>query len=275
MSNLVQGRITERDSLIDELRSQYAAQSVKVKGRKFAFLKEPSSRKTALCMLGTGALAGTVIGGITGGVIGGCCGSPGGPPGIAIGVAIGVPVGAAIGAAIGAGTATYILYPRYKAFLKTESGEQFTNTLSAFISKDGILEHYCCAITTEPVIDGVRTPDGQLYERSAIEEAIRLRGENPKTREKLTVDDLIPDHDASYASSKAFVDLLIEKRQATMEKAPNLIEGYDARIKDIREWHMNIGNNKFVALQKKYSDGKISYDEFQQERENIQKHYNI
>lgn len=46
-----------------------------------------------------------------------------------------------------------------------------------------------CAITFYPLQelkDGVRTPDGQLYERSAIEQWIDAHGTNPKTREPLS-----------------------------------------------------------------------------------------
>ena len=49
-----------------------------------------------------------------------------------------------------------------------------------------------CPITHEPVTDPVIDPDGYTYERSAIEEWIRLKGESPITRRPLRLNQLVP-----------------------------------------------------------------------------------
>lgn len=264
-----------RSETIEQWRTEHPAEISEIKSRRWEFLQRPENKKTALICVGVGVGSGVVTGALIGGAIGATCGTPGGPPGMLVGGGIGAGVGAIIGGAIGAGTAAAILYPRYQVFLKTDAGKEFAGKFTTFLSEETILQDYCCPITLEPVIDGVRAPNGTLYERSAIESWIKKNGNNPTTREKLTKSELMPDVEASFESAKKFIEILEAERDSIAEKSPHLIEGFEAKIMDIREWYINYANNKFVALQKQYSEKKITYQQFQQERKAIQKYYNV
>lgn len=193
-----------------------------------------------------------------------------------LGAAIGAPVGAAIGGAIGTGVGVVYLRPRYQEWCKTEAGREFAGKMSVFLNEDRILEHLICPITQMPVIEGVRTPDGQLYEKSQIERWVKLHGTNPKTRESITVDDLKVDENASLEAAKAFVKFLQDRRKETEECAPELMPGYDKLIQDTREAAMGAHNIKLVTLQKQWKGGRISYEKLSiKSKELAEKYLNI
>ena len=60
-----------------------------------------------------------------------------------------------------------------------------------------------CPITLAIMVDPVKAPDGHTYERSAIVEAIRLKGISPLTRQAMSVEQLISD----YTLKSAIEDL--------------------------------------------------------------------
>lgn len=260
---------------IEQWRTEHPAEISEIKSRRWEFLQKPENKKTTLLCVGVGVGSGIVTGALIGGAVGATCGTPGGPPGMLVGGGIGAGVGAVVGGIVGASVATVILYPRYKEFLKTDAGKEFAGKFTTFLSEETILQDYCCPITLEPVMDGVRAPNGTLYERQAIEKWIKTHGNNPTTREKLKKSELVPDIEASFESAKKYVEILEAERDSIAEKSPHLIAGFEAKIMDIREWYINYANNKFVALQKQFSDKKITYQQFQKEREAIQKYYNV
>ena len=51
-----------------------------------------------------------------------------------------------------------------------------------------------CPITHDVMIDPVKAPDGHTYERAAIEQAIRVNGRSPITRQAITIDQLVTDY---------------------------------------------------------------------------------
>jgi hypothetical protein len=83
-------------------------------------------------------------------------------------------------------------------------------------------EAYYCSITFhvmhEPVID----PDGNTYERVAIEKWIRVNGKSPVTRSPLTVDQLYPNH--------AISDLLDQKKNGSDDTMHPSIRKFKAEM---------------------------------------------
>lgn len=252
-----------RDDYYNELINAYREKNENFSGRKIEYFRKHRDAKIDFCLItGTGALGGAVAGGVAGAIIGGACGSPGGPPGMVVGGVAGGIVGGIIGGAIGAGVAIVYLRPRYREWCKTEAGIEFAGKISSFLNESNILEHVICPITFMPVVDGVRTPDGQLYEKSEIEAWIKDHGTNPKTREPLNLSDLKEDEQATFESAKALIHFLVEKRPETEVSAPHLMEGYDKLIQDTREALMYVHNTKLAVLQKQWQKGKISHEEF-------------
>jgi hypothetical protein len=254
--------------------TSYRTKTQRINGRKFEYLRHnPSAKKELLLIVGGGAVSGAIVGGVAGAIIGGACGSPGGPPGMALGAGIGAPIGAVIGGAVGTAIAIIELRPRYKEWCKTEAGREFAGNLSVFLNEDRMLEHFKCSICYMPVMQGVRTPDGRLYERSEIEEWIRKNGTNPYTQEPLTIHQLTPDENVSLESAKVFVRFLQEKREETRESAPQLIEGYDTLIQDIRESALKEHNKKVNILQKRWQEGRVSYEDMSRQTRELGETY--
>lgn len=266
-----------RERYIQHMMQVYETREKKLEGRKIEYFKNnKDSQKDLLLMVGGGALSGAIGGACTGAIIGGVCGTPGGPPTMAVGAGIGAGVGFVVGGAIGTGMAVVYLRPRYKEWCKTEAGREFAGKMQIFLHENSILEHLTCPISQMPVIEGVRTPDGQLYEKDEIEKWIKQHGTNPQTRERITIDDLTPDESASLEAAKTFVRFLQQKREETKEIAPALIPGYDKLIQDTREAAMGVHNTKLVTLQKQWQKGKITYEELSRKsRELGEKYLNI
>jgi hypothetical protein len=57
---------------------------------------------------------------------------------------------------------------------------------------ENISHHFYCAITGKLMVDPVLTPNGDTYERAAIEEWLKKKGTCPVTRNPLTIASLIP-----------------------------------------------------------------------------------
>lgn len=266
-----------REDYYSQLMATYQRKSATLSGRKVEFLKkDPSACTEAALLIGGGTLSGAVGGAVVGGILGGVCGSPGGPPGVVLGVAIGAPIGGIIGGIIGGGVAAAYLRPRYLEWCRTETGREFAGQLAIFLSEDKALEHLICPITQLPVIEGVRTPQGQLYEKSEIEAWLEVNESDPLTREPLTKNQLVLDEDASLESIKIFVAFLIDKREETREAAPSLMPGYNKLIADIRTSAMSIYNKKLAVLQKQYREERITYEDFtEQSRKLVEKYLNV
>lgn len=266
-----------RERYIQKMMNTYESREKKLEGRKVEFLqKNRDAKKDFQLIVIGGTASGAIAGGVTGAIVGGVCGAPGGPPTMLIGAAVGAPIGAVIGGAIGTGVAVIYLRPRYKEWCKTEAGIEFAGKMRIFLNENSVLEHLTCPISHMPVINGVRTPQGQLYEKDEIEPWVKKYGTDPMTGDSLSVEDLKADEGASLEATKKFVGFLKEKREETKKNAPDLIEGYDRLITDYREAAMLIYNTKLVTLQKRWQNGKISYEEFStKSRELSEKYLNI
>jgi hypothetical protein len=252
-----------RSDYYHELMNAYRVKSNNLQGRKIEFLdRNRSELYEALAIIGTGALCGGTAGGVVGAIAGGALGIPGGPLGMGVGAGIGFGVGFGVGTAIGAGVATYRTYPKYLEWCQTETGKEFGLSLRVFLEENKILEHLSCSITMAPVIDGVRDKDGRLYERWVIEQIIEQSGRNPFTNVPMTKSELVADENVSTESVKVFIKFLIQKRDETIELAPEFQEGYDKLIKDMRQAFMNVYNMKLAIVQKKFNENRIDYDEF-------------
>ena len=57
-----------------------------------------------------------------------------------------------------------------------------------------ILTSLQCPITHDIMVDPVKAPDGHTYERAAIEQAIRVNGRSPITRQPISIDQLVTDY---------------------------------------------------------------------------------
>jgi hypothetical protein len=270
------GRIA-RDNYIKQMMDVYKQREANLGHRKVEFLKaDPHAGRELGLILGTGTLSGAVAGGVVGGIVGGVLGAPGGPLVSLVGVGIGIPIGAAIGIAIAGGVATYRLYPSYQEYCKTANGTDFNRNLTMFLKDESVLAHLVCPITQLPVIEGVRTPDGQLFEKSKLEEWMEKSKTNPMTGAPLKKEDIRPDVDASFESNKAFSDFLKANRELTKTHAPQLVEGYDKLIRDLREGAISIHNRKLIVLQKQMLENKISYEQFSKESiELANKYFNL
>jgi hypothetical protein len=64
---------------------------------------------------------------------------------------------------------------------------------------DHIPDYLLCNISFDLLVDPVTTKSGYTYSRANIERQIRLRGTDPFTRERLTVEDLIPNRSLADA----------------------------------------------------------------------------
>lgn len=277
----VANNCTERDfcnpEIVKEFRDAYREKTKNFKGRKLEFLKrDKNARDEILNCAIAGFSTGVVTGAIAGGIIGAAVGTPGGPPGMAVGAGVGALVGAGVGAAIGGGIGCAITYPRYKAWCETEPGKAFGQKFSIFLADERkVFENWTCPITLMPILDGVRTPDGRLYERAAIEAAVKKHGRNPMTDQPLRLEDLTTDDEANFSSVKSIHNLLSEKRDEIVDECPEVASGVDDFMQEMREWSITKGNQKINMLQKQFKEKKITYKEFQQKNKEIQKYYNI
>lgn len=265
-----------RNNYMNELMDGYRQKAKALEGRKIDFLKsDHPDRKEIAIMVGGGMFTGAVAGGVIGACAGMALGTPGGPPGMAAGAGIGFGVGFAIGTAIGCAAAKHYIYPEYQKWCETETGKEFAQKLSVFMTEDKISEHLCCSIKHTPVIHGVRDKNGKLYEKSFIEASIKKDGLNPFTREPMSKDDLIPDEAISLEANKKFVYFLKEKRSETLKAAPELGEGFDKLIKDIRQSFIEIYNEKLQKAEKECAADKISYDEYLSQRDELGAKYRL
>lgn len=263
-----------RERFIQEMMNIYRQRQARLAGRKVEFLrKNPDAQNDVVLLVGGASLSSAAMGGLCGAIIGGSCGTAGGPPGMLLGAAVGIPVGAAVGMAIGTAITVIYLRPRYQEWCKTEAGIEFAGNLSIFLCEDSLLQHVLCPISHMPVIEGVRTPDGQLYEKVEIENWLKDHDTNPLTRAPLSKKDLIPDPEATAEATKIFINFLKAKREETKQIAPHLIEGYDRLINDHREAAMQLYNKHLVILQKRWREGKISYEVFMEKTKEIADKY--
>lgn len=251
---------------VGEFMEEYQEKSVELRGRKFKFLQEKQNENSAR-ELARGALyglaAGTGTGMIVGGVVGGICGSPGGPPGVILGISIGVPLGAAIGTALGVGIAANNIEPKFLKWCGEKEALEFMSKLAPFLANEESLKEFICPITQMALIDAVRTPNGTLYEKYAIEAWIEKNGTDPLTRKKLTIQELVSERSISFESNKNFLEAVRKNIHRIQMEAPSLIPQIDATIQDIRESAIDQYNGKLLILQNQYKERKISYETFQ------------
>ena len=259
---------------IKNLKKIYSKREKNMHWRYVEFLKKnDNERLEAIKITAISAMAGLGTGMIFGGIIGGCIGSPGGPPGIALGAGIGGGIGLGIGLLVAAIGTPISQYDEYDKWRKTETGKEFAHDITLLIEEDFFQKELICPITQMPIVNGVRTPDGQLYEKKAIEEWVRKNGNNPLTRERLRKSDLKIDPKATLESSKQFLKFIKQNRDLTKEHAPKIINGYDALIKEIQSNLINIHNVKLIEAQKKFEKGDITFEKLHEKTEKLFKKY--
>jgi hypothetical protein len=182
-----------------------------------------------------------------------------------LGGGLGAGLGACVGGIIGFGAGVAYLYPRYQKFLATEEGKRFGGELRVFLSDYKILEHYTCGILKVPALDAVRTPQGQIYERSAIVAWIHQKGTDPITRLPLKEEDLIDDNDSTLESSKKLIEAIEQIKPQVKQTAPELLDGLEALVMDLQANANRAYNKKLVDLQKKLEKEEISVSEYRSE----------
>jgi hypothetical protein len=244
--------------------------------RKFVFFKsDPETQKELLLFSGTFAGVGGMIGGGIGGGIGAVCASPGGPIGVAGGFGIGFAIGAPIGAAIGSCFACKRIYPRYQQWMETEEGAKFADSLANYLSEKALDHHIICPITQMPVLQGVRTPNGRIYEKKPLVQWINQHGTDPLTREKLTKDQLIREEDLSIENARSTRKFWIEIKEDAIQLEAGFKNGLEARINDIEEQIIQKSNDKLVKIQKEWKEKKINYAEYKIKKAEIDLKYQL
>jgi len=182
----------------------------------------------------------------------------------------------AIGSAIGAAASAKMIEPRFLRWCQKEEGLKFLAQLAPFVKNEGSLAKFVCPITQMVLIDAVKTPNGRLYEKYAIEDWVQKNGTDPLTREKLSLKDLKPDHSSSFDSNKIFLEVIRNKMPEIKEKAPELLENIECMVKDIRESAMDQYNSRLILLQTDYKEGRIDYEAFQKLSAKLsEKYFNI
>ena len=87
--------------------------------------------------------------------------------------------------------------------------------MSALIDNDALI----CPITQCIMTDPVKAPDGHSYERAAIIEALRRNGLSPMTRQRMRVDQLVPDY-----TLKSIIDRFVNVTEPVSD--PDTIVAY-------------------------------------------------
>lgn len=263
--------VPERQKYIEEVVSAYREKGGKMRDRHFEFIRSDMKHPSGFDVSTVHAYfmsshfvavggAGACIGGIIGLSVGGPAAPATGLAGVALGAAIGGPIAAMIGLGTGYAVAEYKCRPTYKKFCERESNKEFHANLIDLIKKEKVFEPISCGIHYLPVVDGVRTPTGQIYERCAIEDWIEKSGTDPVTRQPLSKKDLIPDEETSANAASLFVKFLIEKKKETGDPTGDLALGYEALIQDTRNTFVGFYNGKIREIQKKYRKNEISYE---------------
>jgi len=176
-------------------------------------------------------IKGTVVGATTIGVTGAIVG---GPKGLAIGA----------GAGAGAGFVGGCIYSAiqhkksYTSWLNQHRGDETFKEILSIYQQEEFKEKFTCAITHEPVVNPVISPNGRIYEKSAIEQWLNSGETDPFTRQPLKIKDLRKDFTTLGKQCKALNNYLsvnsenkmspfarkaLEKLKAQLEKQAETI----------------------------------------------------
>jgi hypothetical protein len=123
---------------------------------------------------------------------------------------------------------------------------------------DPLSEAYYCSIKFDLMHEPVIDPDGNTYERVAIENWIRVNGKSPATRSPLTVDRLYPNH--------AISDLLDEEKNRSDETMHPSIRKFKAETPPQRT-DAEMGGNVAAAAAATLPTTQAEID-FLQDRQN-------
>ena len=126
-----------------------------------------------------------------------------------------------------------------------------------------------------PVLKGMRTPNGQLYEKNVIVKWVNQHGTDPITREKITIDQLVLDEEASIENAKSTRNFLIKIKDDAARLQPGLKNGIEDTIADIEEQVIQRANNKLVKIQKEWQEKKITYPQYQAKKAEIDLKYQL
>ena len=157
-------------------------------GRKWEYIKTDSKK------VGVTIAVGTVSGGLIGA---GACGIVGAGVGVGVGCCVGEIIrrnvdrrysrrgysaagGGVVGALIGGTISTAIVCRYYEQWKQSEEGCELANDMMAFLADEPECRELLCKFTNDlPATKPVRTPQGQIYDRAAIEQWINENGTDP------------------------------------------------------------------------------------------------
>ncbi|MCB1180854.1 MAG: hypothetical protein KDK55_02360 [Chlamydiia bacterium] len=214
-----------------------------------------------------GTFIGAAAGGVVGGACGGICGIPGGPLGIGIGIGAGTAggmiIGGGIGTAIGVAIARHQSLPKYKQWCETQKIKSFTHNLNVLLNPDEISSHVICPLSQLPVINAVRTPQGQIYEKYELMKWLKKNGTDPLTREPLSEVQLKKDSLDFENGPKKLYQLLKEKVSVAEKYAPEQVQGMKDLMEDIVEAAYSFHRDKMFNLADKLREGKITLKEYE------------
>jgi hypothetical protein len=247
----------------DEKVHYYSNPKAVLTGRKFDWLMNTDFSSTKVDVTYAEAIA---LGALMGGVTGACVGTAvGGPIGAGVGAAIGVPAGAYLGYLYVNGLKIRFSLDEYEKYAKTQEGKEFADKLRLLYKNDESLAHLNCAISYEPVVDGVyvQGENKRIYERKSIEEIIDRTGQDPYTRKVITRGDLVPagDH-INYEASIACVSFLKKKKIELEKTQPLMAKGFDIIISDYKENFALLHEKEMRILSERKNTKKISYQEY-------------
>jgi len=178
------------------------------------------------CPSNSSKVQGAVIGAFVGASIGGTLGIPGGPPGIIAGGILGGTAGAFAGALIADGLCPPQDVPKNKENKESQSSIPREEP-RLFVAENASLTYPVCPITQQPMVEGVVTPSGHVFEKSALKEWLKRVERNPLTNELLTKEDLVSHETINLESAKKYVQLLLATRDGIKESQPGLIDDYN------------------------------------------------
>jgi len=251
-----------RHKFYDEvLFKEYKTSYKNMKRSRITFTLEDPKKvvSTVACPILKGAATGAFIGGTAGGIVGGCVG---GPPGILPGIGIGGGIGAAVGGIAGFAVGVTRLENEYDKWSKTEKGRDFSAEIQIFLNAIPELKGKFCGITRRPVIEAVRTPSGQIYERKEIVKYIKENGKDPITKEILSEKHLIEDDEFTYKVCINLRKILRQDIPYFEEKDKELLNGFIALNHDVNQKMNQLHAKEKEKIEQKREKNEITYMQY-------------
>lgn len=172
----------------------------------------------------------TSLGLTVGGTVGGIIGLIGGPKGAAVGASSGVGVGLLAGSTY----ASFNTRKAYKRWLKQYRNDQVLSEMAEIFKKYPDLSEFKCSLTGEIVHFPYADPWGHVFEKEAIEEWVKKKGNSPVTNLPMKISDLRPDYLTMGKLAKHYQKIL-EKETAQKKMTPIQNQCVKSLLKDLNE----------------------------------------